>query len=321
MMNDATQGAAQDSEMKCISCGEPTTQEESTECNKTAGTRRCKTCTAIASRLFRMRKKNGDLVKGFEKLNAAERKKFMADAKNLFGDDLAHKLNEAVVQCSSERSSLLFRTTGKYFDEADIRERYKLKPDVAQRIIENGKSFMCPVKQILMYEDPEYVSVQEDEESNVNEKKRKSEAETNYKPKKAPKSSKGKGKGGRGGDDEEIDEQPKVLTEKNKKTFDEQGAKLAELQNQLALAKAEVDAEVMAMIPRWLVDNVDAADEALKTLGQEVEKILEEGQCKPSTSSSILASVKDMLSKTTGTKKQFQKYVKDSEKELKKRQK
>ena len=67
--------------------------------------------------------------------------------------------------------------------------------------------------------------------------------------------------------------------------------------------------------------NFESVKKFMKTFGQEIDKILEEGQCKPSQNASVLASVKDMLSKTTGTKKQFQKYIKDSEKELKKRQK
>ena len=46
--------------------------------------------------------------------------------------------------------------TGKFIDEADLREKYKGKVEQFEAIKANARSFMHPTRNVMLYEDTEY---------------------------------------------------------------------------------------------------------------------------------------------------------------------
>jgi len=62
---------------------------------------------------------------------------------------------------------------GKFYDEQDLKDKYKNKPEDFLAIKENGYSFVCPIKNKRFYEDIDYVS----SSTNTSEVERKRELE------------------------------------------------------------------------------------------------------------------------------------------------
>ena len=46
--------------------------------------------------------------------------------------------------------------TGEFLDEADLKDKYKSKPDRLQGIMVNGRRFACPVSNTVLIEDMQY---------------------------------------------------------------------------------------------------------------------------------------------------------------------
>ena len=51
-----------------------------------------------------------------------------------------------------------FIADGKFIDMEDLTKKYENKPDQLKSIIENTKTHFCKVRNVMLYEDPEYMS-------------------------------------------------------------------------------------------------------------------------------------------------------------------
>ena len=65
-----------------------------------------------------------------------------------------------------------FKGTGTFFDLPDLTDKYKKKPEVLAAIVQNTRTFECPISNRTMYEDMVYNSISENSEEHGIEKKR-----------------------------------------------------------------------------------------------------------------------------------------------------
>lgn len=126
---------------------------------------RCKPCHALKSRINRIMNKNGNLARDWTEMSEADRSKFIADNKNLYGAELEVKITETVQIVKTKKSTTAFSAEGIYKTEQQIRDAWVKEPHIADNIIANGRNFFDQVKKVYLYEDTSFKAKTEDEET------------------------------------------------------------------------------------------------------------------------------------------------------------
>lgn len=100
------------------------------------------------------------------------------DAVNLFQDDLKKELRECIEWSSTSTTSHSELVEGKYLDEADLREKYKNKPEQLEALLSCARTKVHPTRRCVMYEDAEMKSSSANVEETQEKKRRMMETET-----------------------------------------------------------------------------------------------------------------------------------------------
>ena len=103
------------------------------------------------------------------------------------GKELKAKIEETVSESTAEKEMDVFIADGKYIDKQDIQKKYEGKPDQLESILENTRTHFCKVRNVLLYEDPEYMSRNSSSAENTKESKRSISCDKNQKASKAAK--------------------------------------------------------------------------------------------------------------------------------------
>ena len=143
----------------------------------------CKKCNALRSRIHRLHTS----VDGFRDLSPDERAQFMLDNQTTFSQDLLKNMHEVAIQSRIRKSSSLFKKHGDYFDETDLRDKLRNKPDQLERILTSGQTLQCTDRGCTMYWLPNYSLEMAEEESKSESSKREIEATSVIKKAKKPK--------------------------------------------------------------------------------------------------------------------------------------
>ena len=148
----------------CTTCKKPVNAENSVvlvRCpQKMPLARRCKACHTLKSRINRVMSKHGNLAEDWTKVTEEQKREFYKKYQESMGDDLVARLQETVTESKRVSSSVEFQGTGDYFDEEDMNDKYKNKPEQLANIIANTRTFFCPVRQVWLYEDVTSTSAQ-----------------------------------------------------------------------------------------------------------------------------------------------------------------
>ena len=136
------------------------------------GTRRCKACNRLQSRVHRMC--NSHNIDSFDVLSPEERITFFREAQDYFGEDLQKCITESITRSQTKRITTKFRTFGPLELKSTVAKRYEGQPDKWANILKTAKQFTCPVTLEDMIQIPKYEA--ETEDVNEWEQKRKREA-------------------------------------------------------------------------------------------------------------------------------------------------
>lgn len=118
--------------------------------------RRCKSCHSLKSRINRVISKHGSLAQDWTNVTEEQKKEFYKNFQNAAGEDLLARMQETIVESKRLSTKVEFEGSGEYFDETDMNERYKNKPEQLQNIFANTRRFFCAVRQVWLYEDVIY---------------------------------------------------------------------------------------------------------------------------------------------------------------------
>ena len=108
-------------------------------------------------------------------LAEADKRQFYIEAQDLSGNALHLKMQEAISQRVTKKSSVKFVGTGEWLDEQDLEEKYAKKPDQLANIKHNTRTMVCPIRRVKLFEDVKFTSETVDEECRTEERKRKIE--------------------------------------------------------------------------------------------------------------------------------------------------
>jgi len=139
----------------CVECGEKT--EGDAQPNRSF---RCTDCNSLKSRLHRLFAKNGNdesSVK-WKDMPKEERMNFFRESHALMGLDLAAAVDEVISKTATSDKERGFKGEGQFYDEIDIREMYKSKPDQAASVLANARKIFDPIRKVFLYEDMKYTA-------------------------------------------------------------------------------------------------------------------------------------------------------------------
>ena len=87
-----------------------------------------------------------------------QKNKIVEGAHGMVGGTLKAYVEEQFQVIFKERNVKTNGAVGKFYDDADLKKKYKDKPADYENIKANGYSFECPIKKKRFYEDIEYCS-------------------------------------------------------------------------------------------------------------------------------------------------------------------
>ena len=87
----------------------------------------------------------------------------------------------------SEKEMEAWIKDGKFLDKEDMEEKFKAKPHQLKSILANTKTHYCNVRDVLLYEDPEYMSQNKSTKESGKDSKRQISSDRTSKAGKVPK--------------------------------------------------------------------------------------------------------------------------------------
>ena len=116
-----------------------------------------------------------------------KRAKFYQEHHCLIGPDLKAAIQETISESHSEKELEASNREGKFLDAVDMTKKFEGKPEQLKSIFANTKRFHCDVRDVLLYEDPEYMSKKRSSNESSKDSKREITSGWDMKPAKVPK--------------------------------------------------------------------------------------------------------------------------------------
>ena len=170
---------------KCCSCQIIFPMDGSMEFKKiTSHSCRCQDCATLYKRIQRMTKSTG---LDTSKLTADERVNLMREAHGEMGPDLQKRLEETIRVSNIRRTCSKLTVGGPFEDPADVRLRFKDKPEQLANIEKYAQRLYCPVRRIHLVQVPTYTQDNTTEDITEEERTRKVVGEQDIKKQKPTK--------------------------------------------------------------------------------------------------------------------------------------
>lgn len=254
---------------RCCTCRKPVDEHNSLVIvrsdSKRPEARRCRSCHNVRSAINRLAAKHGNLVKDFTKVEGPKLQAFYEAHGHLRGEGLRVQVEEVVQDWKTSTTRMEFEQEGEFLEEEDLRKKYHDRPETLRNILQNARTFFCPVKKLTLYADPKYKArVSDSVEYGTTEKMKGQQGlEDATEPEsKRPR----KTKGGKAGADEKEKKWTASVKNKVTKKIDQLTAKGLQLKDLVSKAGT-----FGSMIPAYVLEHAE------KTV-QDTEKELNSAQ-------------------------------------------
>ena len=91
------------------------------------------------------------------KLDKDTRQRFMRENVATMGNDLAKRMQETITEFMFRGQSTELISNSDFLDEDDMANKYKHKPEQLASIWENARSMHCPIRNVTVWQDPQFV--------------------------------------------------------------------------------------------------------------------------------------------------------------------
>jgi hypothetical protein len=151
---------------------------------------RHKDCQQMSNCMNNVLRNGDDAQKEFWQSNSKdEQMQWWHAHEGLAKEGLATALQSSYLESISQTQDKEFRIRGHPTDEVDLRAKYLSKPDQLESILANANSFVCPVRNVRLYEDPDYQTSRTNKEELTKKRTREADQSETLKKKKNPPSS------------------------------------------------------------------------------------------------------------------------------------
>ena len=96
------------------------------------------------------------VVVEFLNLRPADRAKFNQDNHDKLGPQLKMAIKQLVTISRKTQTIQKAMAKGHMIDEIDLTEKYGKKPEQLAAIKQNAYSFICPIRRVQLYADPDF---------------------------------------------------------------------------------------------------------------------------------------------------------------------
>ena len=233
---------------------------------------RCFECNPLRCCILRLKKEDADIATHSENMSKFDRAQFYLDNRGKCKEDVRLVINTRIKQTLLKSREVTLVGNGAYLDEVDLKNKYKDKPGIADKIMARTKSFKCNLTDLVMYEDMEYkTQVIQTTKRTYEETHEMEQEEVDKKPKKA--------KTGKGIKDKDKENQPPgeaavvVVTEKKFTTAQINNIeKIATVYTKLVADLAEISNtidtdELAPFVPKHLTQKLEADHQKLEVDG------------------------------------------------------
>lgn len=236
--------------------------------------RRCRACHSMRSAIERLKRNHGSLVKDFTSADGDRISSFYRENPHLRGEDLRKRLEEIVQDWKISITRYEFNQEADFVEESDLRAKYADKPEIAENILKNSRSFFCPIKKVILYADPKYQAKVSDQHELGHSEKRKGQAvlhdTTDAKAPKRPK------KADKNGKDGEPADEPKLKAGEKKKVAkkaEQVSSKVLQMKDTLEKCSSFGD-----MIPPYVIKAASDAKDKSQVAIQNAQTCLDSGK-------------------------------------------
>ena len=143
---------------KCTDCGGQVEGEVKGPC-------RCKDCNALKSRLKRLFDKSSGLQGAFETASREDKRDFYIENHKSMGNTLGAAVKEVAERTATKFRMRESKGAGTFLDLEDLTVKYKAKPLQLAGIMKNAARKWDDVREVELYEDPEWQSTAIERES------------------------------------------------------------------------------------------------------------------------------------------------------------
>ena len=147
---------------------------------------RCKSCNALFGRARTTCKPMGNWEE-FLNVGGEHRTQFYRHGHDAMGKELKGLIEETIAESYSEKEMEAWIKDGKYLDREDMTKTYEGKPEQLKSIFVKTKTHYCDVRDVLLYEDPEYKSTKRSSKESSKDSKRQLSVDKASKAGKVPK--------------------------------------------------------------------------------------------------------------------------------------
>ena len=186
----------------------------------------------------RLKASDAKLAESWGIIDKADATEFIKNAQDLYGLDLRKAMENVIQETVIKTMSYEFKSGGAFFDEEYFHKAYEGREEQKKNIFANAKRYLCKVRGVTLYQDPNYTEIHLDKHKEIEERKRKLIQDQQLKVKKAKVATKAKmdrkTKAICGGD-----KVPKPLTAHETKRLNTMSNKLAGAMNKLKEIKKE----------------------------------------------------------------------------------
>ena len=147
---------------------------------------RCKPCNALFGRARTASKQVGSWEE-FLEVSKEHRTQFYRHGHETMGKELKALIQETISESYSEKEMEAWIKDGKYLDKEDMTKKYEGKPEQLKSIFLETRTHYCDVRDVLLYEDPEYTSTKRSSNESSKDSKREITSGWDMKPAKVPK--------------------------------------------------------------------------------------------------------------------------------------
>ena len=125
---------------------------------------RCGPCNRLGSRIHGVLRRKPELKDKWVNMSVENKYDFFVKNHKAMGDQLPALIEQSVQHVASRAKTAGFTMKGEYMDVVDLKKLYEGKPEQLASVMANAKQITCPVRGVVLYENPVYNSKFEDEQ-------------------------------------------------------------------------------------------------------------------------------------------------------------
>ena len=163
------------SKVQCCSCKRPADGETAKLAAKTktgCESYRCADCNSMRGKVDRVLKACPKLKDDWKEVSAETKQEFLQTHLHFTGEELKKCMQEIVIQSKNNTRFSEFSVLGDWYDEEQLKEKYKNKPEQLANLFQYARQLTHPTRRCILWEDLTFKSASSEKTEDREETRR-----------------------------------------------------------------------------------------------------------------------------------------------------